>query len=156
MDIGPIDRRLAWRLAAQSLIGLSLIDLLLFGGAGRMDWPAVWLFTPIFVVYLAVGAAYFVRRNPELLRERMSRGQNVPRWDRVLIRIYRVLTPALFATAALDAGRFRWSQVPIAVQLLGLAGILWAFAVIGWCTDSLAGYSSYALSVRSRLVPGLW
>jgi protein-S-isoprenylcysteine O-methyltransferase Ste14 len=144
MDVAPIDRRrLAWRLALQAVIGLSLIDLALFGGAGRADWPAAWLFTAIFVVYLTMGATYFVRRNPELLQERMSRGRNVPLWDRVLIRFYRVLTHALFLTAALDAGRFRWSQVPIAAQMLGLAGVFCAFAVIWWCTASNPFLSSH-------------
>jgi hypothetical protein len=38
----------------------------------------------------------------------------------------------VFATAALDAGRFRWSKMPAVVHAIGLAGIITAFAVI-WC-----------------------
>jgi protein-S-isoprenylcysteine O-methyltransferase Ste14 len=123
-------------LRSRAVIGLCLVDLTLFGVAGRANWMAAWIFTALFAVYLACGAAYFVRRSPRLLEERLRRSDSVPKWDRALIRIYRVLLPALFAAAALDAGRFRWSHVPLAMQIFGLTGVLAAFAVIWWCTAS--------------------
>jgi len=142
----PDRRRLAARLATRGIIGLALIDACLFGVAGRYDWPAAWIFTALFAAYLAVGLIWFVRRNPDLLQERMKPAGAVPRWDRILIAIYRVLFPAMLATAALDAGRAGWSQMPVALQALGVALIVFAFGVISWCTGT-----NHFLSSKVRL-----
>jgi protein-S-isoprenylcysteine O-methyltransferase Ste14 len=63
----------------------------------------------------------------------MTTAANVPRWDRVILRVYVLLLFALFVTAALDAGRFRWSRMSEAVQIGG-ASVIAASAVIWWCT----------------------
>lgn len=146
--IAPVpDRRsLAARLATRGIVGLALIDACLFGVAGRTDWPAAWIFTALFGAYLAVGLVWFVRRNPDLLQERMKPAGAVPRWDRILIAIYRVLFPVMLATAALDAGRLGWSQMPVALQALGIALIVCAFGAISWCTGT-----NHFLSSKVRL-----
>jgi len=76
----------------------------------------------------------------------MTTASNVPGWDRRLVRGYWVLLPMLFATAALDAGRFRWSDMSIAVQALGAVSLIAAFLVIWWCTAS-----NHFLSANARI-----
>ena len=39
-------------------------------------------------------------------------GGNVKTWDKVIMSLYAILFFGTFIVAALDAGRFRWSQVP--------------------------------------------
>ena len=136
--------RLLVKIVAKGLVGLGTIGGTLFGLAGRVDWPAAWFFISLFAVYLFLGGWWFFRRDPELLEERMTTAPNVPHWDRLLVRSYWVLLPTLFATAALDAGRFRWSEMPVAVQAIGAAAIVAAFVVIWWCTAANHFLSSNA------------
>jgi protein-S-isoprenylcysteine O-methyltransferase Ste14 len=132
------------KMAVKGLVGLAAIGGTLFGLAGRVDWPAAWFFISLFAVYLSLGGWWFFRCDPDLLEERMTTAPNVPRWDRLLVRSYWILLPTLFATAALDAGRFRWSEMPAAVQAIGAAGVIAAFVVIWWCTAANHFLSSNA------------
>ena len=134
------------RLAVKGVLGLGAIGGALFGIAGRIDWPAAWVFLSLLAVYLFLGAWWFSRRDPELLQERMTTASNVPEWDRLFVRGYWVLLPMLFATAALDAGRFRWSDMSVTVQALGVVSIIAAFLVIWWCTAS-----NHFLSASARI-----
>jgi len=127
-------------------VGSGAIAATLFGVAGRVDWPAAWFFISLFAVYLFLGAWWFVRHDPELLEERMTTAPNVPAWDRLLVRAYWILLPTLFTTAALDAGRFRWSEMPTAVQTVGAVALIAAFVVIWWCTAA-----NHFLSANARI-----
>jgi protein-S-isoprenylcysteine O-methyltransferase Ste14 len=124
--------------------GIASIGTILFGGAGRLDWPAAWVFIAMFSVYLIAGMGYFSWKDPELLLERMNTPSNVPRWDRILVRVYQVLLGCLMLIAALDAGRYRWAPVPLPLQWLGAAGVLAAFVVVWWCTATNHYLASYA------------
>ncbi len=140
-----VDRsRLVGRLAVRGVAGIASIGAILFGGAGRLDWAAAWAFIAMFSVYLIAGMGYFSRKDPELLLERMNTPSDVPRWDRILVRLYRVLLGCLFLTAALDAGRYRWAPVPLPLQWLGAAGVLAAFVAVWWCTATNHYLASYA------------
>ena len=134
--MNPAIRRstLVAKIAVKGTVGLGAIAGTLFGVAGRVDWPAAWFVISLFAVYLFLGAWWFVRHDPALLEERMTTAPNVPHWDRLLLRAYSILLPTLFATAALDAGRLRWSNMPTAVQGVGAVALIAAFSVIWWCT----------------------
>src|SRR4030095_3574010 len=103
----------------------------------------------LLTVYFAVGTAWFLRTDPDLLKERMTRASNVPRWDRVWLPVYALCLVGLLAAAATDAGRVRWSHVPFSAQSAGGLGILSAFAVIWWCTSANHYLSSQA-SIQSE------
>ena len=138
--------RLPLRLLARGILGMIAIDAILFGLAGRLDWGAAWVLSVLFAVYLAAGMTWFLRKDPDLLEERITRASNVPTWDRVLRKLYGTSLIALLATAALDAGRFHWSQTPMSVQFVGALGLVASFAVIWWCTAS-----NHFLSSESRI-----
>jgi protein-S-isoprenylcysteine O-methyltransferase Ste14 len=138
--------RLSLRLVARGILGITAIDAILFGLAGRLDWRAGWVLSVLFAIYLAAGMTWFLRKDPDLLEERITRASNVPTWDRVLRKMYGLSLIALLATAALDAGRFRWSQIPVSVQFAGALGLLASFSVIWWCTAS-----NHYLSSESRI-----
>ena len=126
--------RLFAKTSARLVLGLVLIDTTLFGIAGRTDWLAPWLLTLMLLGIFAVGLPWFVRHDPGLLQERLnSAGSGAPRWDRLLLGIYRVLVLVLVVTAALDAGRFKWSNMPAALQASGGVAVVAAVAVIWWC-----------------------
>jgi protein-S-isoprenylcysteine O-methyltransferase Ste14 len=86
------------------------------------------------------------RRDPELFKERLTTASNVPQWDLLIARGNRILEPIFLVTAALDAGRFRWSAVPVVVQVIGTAAVVAAVRVVWWCAAA-----NHFLSTRSRI-----
>jgi protein-S-isoprenylcysteine O-methyltransferase Ste14 len=137
--------RLLVRLAVRAVITLLSISALLFGLAGRLDWTAAWWFVGILAATCVPGVPWLAQHDPDLMRERMSKPTNaVPRWDRLLIAIYRWLVLAMLATAALDAGLYRWSQVPILVQIAGGTALAASFVLIYRCLAVNHFLASYA------------
>ena len=136
-------------LLAQSLVkgavSLAILGGLLFGVAGRIDWPAGWLVMLLFAAQVLSGYLLF-RRDPELFEERLTTASNVPQWDLRIARANRILEPIFVATAALDAGRFGWSAMPFGVQAFGTAAVVAAVAVVWSCAAA-----NRFLSARSRI-----
>ena len=58
----------------------------------------------------------------------------------------RILLVIFLATAALDAGRFGWSAVPIVVQGVATAAVVAAIAAMLWC-----GVANHFLSDKTRI-----
>jgi protein-S-isoprenylcysteine O-methyltransferase Ste14 len=123
--------RLLVRMAIRSVIALLSIGALLFGLAGRFHWPAAWWFIGILTATCILGVPWLATHDPDLMRERMSKPtDSVPTWDRRLIAVYRWLIVAMFVTAALDAGQYRWSRVPLVLQMIGGIAVATSFVVI--------------------------
>lgn len=117
----------------KSVIRPCSMAAILFGAAGRIDWPAAWLFTALFLCFHTISGAWMFRNAPDLVEERGTKAANVPRWDILILRSCTILLPALFVTAGLDAGRLRWSHVPATLQVAAGAGVIAAGTVISWC-----------------------
>ena len=118
----------------------------LFGMAGRVDWPAAWLIILLLAGHLVLGGWLLFRHDPDLLKERLTTASNVPQWDRLIARGNRILEPIFLATAALDAGRFGWSAMPMVVRAIGTAAVVAAIGVMYWCAAA-----NHFLSARSRI-----
>jgi protein-S-isoprenylcysteine O-methyltransferase Ste14 len=54
--------------------------------------------------------------------------------------------PIFLATAALDAGRFGWSAMPMVVRAIETAAVVAAIGVVYWCAAA-----NHFLSARSRI-----
>ena len=102
------------------LMLIVIMDALLFGAAGRLDWYGAWLLTSLYLAFLLVVVIWASLKAPGLMEERSRRAPNVKSWDKIITNIYTVLLLALLVTAGLDAGRFRWSSMPVALQVLGV------------------------------------
>jgi protein-S-isoprenylcysteine O-methyltransferase Ste14 len=127
-------------------VELATLAGVLLGIAGRVDWPAAWLVILLFTGHLVLSGWWLLRRDPELLKERLTTASNVPHWDRRIARGNRMLLLILLATAALDAGRFGWSAMPVIVRAIGTAAVIAAIAVILWC-----GAANHFLSDKTRI-----
>jgi protein-S-isoprenylcysteine O-methyltransferase Ste14 len=130
----------------RGVVELATLGGVLFGIAGRVDWPAAWLIILLFTGHLVLSGWLLFRHDPELLKERLTTASNVPHWDRLIARGYRILEPMFLATAALDAGRFGWSGVPVVVRAIGTAAVVVALGVMYWCAAA-----NHFLSARSRI-----
>ncbi len=122
-------------LALRSIALLLVLAGLLFLPAGRLDWLQGWLFVLAYGALLLVYTIWTMRNDPGLMAERSQAGPNVKRWDRILLAIYTVLLVGMLVLAGLDAGRYSWAPAPLALQVLGWAGSLFAGILIWWTSS---------------------
>ena len=116
----------------QILVSVLLMGSMLFLSAGRLDWPAAWIFLGSYVLVILTLGVWVVRKYPDVVNERGKIAHNARSWDKVLMTIYSVMLLGLFAVAGLDAGRFGWSVMPIAFQVTGFVALIGAMVVTYW------------------------
>ena len=116
-------------LAAEALIFAAL----LFGAAGTILWPAAWAYLILFFAGAIWITVRLARHDPALLAERMKLPvqKNQPVWDRVFLLVMIVVWCGWLALMGLDAGRFRWSVMPVWLQCAGGALMVLLFRMIG-------------------------
>jgi len=120
-------------LAFQALVGV-----LAFVCAGRWDLPMFWAFFGVWLATMLVGA---LLADPDLARERVRPGPGGKDYGTTaLLTAYWVGQPVL---AGLDVGRFHWSDgVPLELQIVGLAVMTAALAVVVWAVAVNRFFSS--------------
>ena len=102
-----------------AVIGLAYGAILLIV-AGRWDWVEGWLLAGMFFAYLVGTSLWVVRHAPGLGSERARAVAHPGSLLERLILIWVVVVQVgLIVVAALDGGRFHWSQVPIWVEIAG-------------------------------------
>ncbi|HEX7976337.1 MAG TPA: isoprenylcysteine carboxylmethyltransferase family protein [Anaerolineales bacterium] len=116
----------------QVLLTIVLIGVLLFVSAGRLDWTEAWIYLVLYSLSISVNAFWALRHDPELVNERGRPKGKAKSWDAALIPVYAVAYLAVFVVAGLDAVRYGWSTVPLAVKVLGAVGICLGMALIAW------------------------
>ena len=121
-----------------------VLVIVLFGSAGTYQWVQGWAFVIILIVNTVWIVALLNKFDPDLLSERLKfsiqKGQ--PLWDKVLMILFLSLGLAWAALMGVDAGRFKWFEMPVYLSAIG--GII-----------SCAGYYLEYISMRenSFLVP---
>lgn len=121
-------------LALRTVAGIGLFFVIFFVPAGSFRWPQAWVF---LALYLSAVAGFFVwtkKKDPGLLKERISPQKNVKAWDRKILRVYSLFLAVLPIVAGLDAVRFRWSHLPFGLNLLGFAGLVLTMLLAFWAT----------------------
>ncbi len=116
----------------QIFISILLMGLTLFLSAGRWDWPAAWIFLGTYALMVLTAGIWVARKHPDVVNERGKIAHDAKSWDKVLMTIYSVMILVLFAVAGLDVGRFGWSVLPLALQLIGYIALIIAMAVTYW------------------------
>lgn len=134
--------RLIALLLAEFAALIMVLGAILFGAAGAWDWPSGWAYLAVFLVVGLAVSLWLAAVDPALLAERLKppvqRGQKP--WDRVFLVGVMVVYVGWHVLMALDARRFGWSHVPLAVQVLGAALIVVSYLGIAWVfrTNSFA------------------
>jgi protein-S-isoprenylcysteine O-methyltransferase Ste14 len=135
-------RRTVKKTIVLSLLGgvafIALIACLLFGCAARWDLPMFWGYLGVWAAAVLVGA--FVV-DPTLVKERLRPGPGGQ--DYVTAVVFTPLWLGQCVVAALDVGRFHWSDtVPLGGQALALVAMAAALAVVVWATAVNPFFSS--------------
>jgi protein-S-isoprenylcysteine O-methyltransferase Ste14 len=110
------------------------MGLLLLLLAGNWRWPQAWAFLAIFAVGSVVFSVWLLRRDPALLAARIGplvqRGQ--PIWDKVFLVTFIVVWCGWLVLMALDAQRWRTSEMPVLLNVLGAALAIAGFVATLW------------------------
>jgi protein-S-isoprenylcysteine O-methyltransferase Ste14 len=128
---------------------LILQAMLLFGGAGTLNWPWAWVYFGISLVTVLINGAIMLRTSPETIAER-GRPKEVQSWDKVVsgiggAAVYLVLP----LVAGLDV-RFGWTPALSAAWHVGGAVVLAAgYGLTAWAMVSNA-YFSTAVRIQTE------
>lgn len=130
-----IGRDVIARLVVRTLLLHVAIGAVLFVAGGDWQWPQAWLFLIEFLVAAFAISFWLARHDPALLEQRLTllRRADQKAWDRILISALVIAFFGWLALIALDARRFGWSHVPIALQVLGAFGIALCM-IVTWQT----------------------
>jgi len=130
----PIDRR---RLIVSTTASMVIIVMCLFLPAGTWAWTRGWLFLVMVTAASFPSTLYLRRVNPDVIAGRVNPHEGWKPWDALLGLLGFLPTMlAIPIVAALDDGRYHWSQVPwwgclagYALMITGGVGVTWATSV---------------------------
>ncbi len=108
------------------------LGVALFLAAGDVRWAQGWVFMLVFFVLTAAAIAYLWCTNPDIFVARSRIHPGTKGWDKVLMAFLLSSFLAIFPVAGLDAGRFHWSSVPLAVVILGYVLLCVGFFLSIW------------------------
>ena len=130
-------------MSARIFVSWILIAVLLFLGAGRIDWSLGWIFFITWGVLKSVFILLLRWHDPDLLVERTTRHENTQSYDRIILPIYLLMSFSTVVIAGVDAGRFQWSGVfPIAVIVIAYIIYLLGNALASWAVSANPFFSS--------------
>lgn len=114
----------------ESVVGLGLFAVVLFGAAGSVDYWQAWVFLAVFTAASVAAALVLGRRDPAVLQRRMRGGPlaETRGVQRLLVGLLIAVVLATLLIGALDH-RFGWSSVPLPVTLGGDVLVAAALAV---------------------------
>jgi protein-S-isoprenylcysteine O-methyltransferase Ste14 len=125
------------------LASLLLIAVLVFAGAGRLNWKLGWLFVVVWGLLKFVFILLLRWHDPTLLVERATRHKNTQPYDRVIVPVYFVFSFGTILVAGLDGGRFRWSgEMPIALIIISYVIYLFGNWLASWAVSANPFFSS--------------
>jgi protein-S-isoprenylcysteine O-methyltransferase Ste14 len=121
------------RFVLRTILFFVFLAAILFLSAGTVDWPEAW----VFIVEMAVGGLaiclWLSSYDPALLKERM--GATVQKdqagADKIFMVLFQVGFYLWLALMGLDAARWRLSDVPPTLKILG-AILVPSFMVFCW------------------------
>jgi protein-S-isoprenylcysteine O-methyltransferase Ste14 len=127
------DHRMIVKWLLQNLIWVIALGVLLFVPAGTLHWPAAWVFLVTSAV-IGIGFGWWLAKtDPALLAERMRpmMQKDQPAADKKFMLVFGVIALIWFLAIGFDK-RMHASDIPVALQALGLAMLLLTTGFIMW------------------------
>ncbi len=122
--------------------------VILFVGAGRLNWTWPWVYLGICLLVVAINGTIMLRTSPETIAER-GRPKGTQDWDKVVAGLCALsLYVALPLVAGLD-NRFGWTQaLGVVWNLAGACALAAGQGLAGWAMITNA-YFSTAVRIQS-------
>ena len=129
MEPGPMIAKLL----LQNATFVVALGTLLFVSAGSLDWPAAWLFLAVSAILGPACGWWLAKTDPALLAERMrpTFQADQPAADQKFMLTFMAALLIWLVAIGLDR-RAHASDVPLVLQVLGLAMYLLSTAFIMW------------------------
>jgi protein-S-isoprenylcysteine O-methyltransferase Ste14 len=139
------------RMLVLQIVGMFVVfAVVMFATAGTLKWPAGWVFLAMFFGFVVVLSGWLLKHNPGLLTERMTgigkRDQKT--WDKVFFACANLVFLAWLISIPLDVVRYRWSHVPVWLNVMGAGLLLVAFYLL-FVTFRENSYLSPAVRIQS-------
>ncbi|MHB8133186.1 MAG: methyltransferase family protein [Anaerolineaceae bacterium] len=131
------------------ILGLAGMAVAIFWSAGRMDWWPAWAAIAIWVVWFAITDFLLLRKNPDLIAERISPPKGAKTWDRAILSILRLAQLARYILAGLDF-RYGWSgSFLFSIQIAGLVTCVLGYSLLTWAMSTNL-YFSQIVRIQSE------
>jgi protein-S-isoprenylcysteine O-methyltransferase Ste14 len=117
----PEIKKGAIRWLLRETMGNLMLIAILFGIVGRWDWWMGWVLSAMYIIWSASIAILILPVNPAMLAERARPHAGTEKWDMVLLGVMGFLMVAEYVVASLDVRRGWSPQLPLTLQMLGLA-----------------------------------
>ncbi|HMM88649.1 methyltransferase family protein [Bradyrhizobium sp.] len=121
------------KLLLQNSFFVVALGAVLFASAGSLDWPAAWVFLVVSAILGPACGLWLAKTDPALLAERMrpTFQADQPAADKKFMLTFAAATLVWLIAIGLDR-RVQASDVPLALQAVGLAMYLLSTAFIMW------------------------
>ncbi len=138
------------RFVVQTVVWAAILVVLPFASAGTFAWPEAWAYLLIQFSSWAVMSIWLMKNDPELLRVRADLWKRATKaWDKVILVLVFGGFLLLFVLPGLDAVRYRWSHVPLPLEIVGFIGIVIANGIMFWVLK-VNPYSSAVVEVQKE------
>jgi protein-S-isoprenylcysteine O-methyltransferase Ste14 len=125
--------RMIAKLLLQNTFFVVAMGVVLFATAGSLHWPAAWAYLATSAILGPACGLWLARTDPGLLAERMrlTARDEQPAADKKFMLVFVVVALFWFVAMGLDR-RMHASDVPLALQVLGLAMYLLSTGFVMW------------------------
>ncbi len=121
--------------------GVVVMGVALFWAAGTINWWPAWAALAVIAAWSAGTAVVILRRNPELLAERLGPRKGAKSWDLAIMSILGLLQLVRYIVAGLDH-RYGWSAAfPLMAQIAALIAGGLGYTLMVWSTSVNAFFS---------------
>jgi protein-S-isoprenylcysteine O-methyltransferase Ste14 len=122
-------------------LGIVGMGVALFWSAGRLDWWAAWAAIAVWLAFYAATDIIILRKNPDLMAERLSPPKGAKTWDRTIMSALRLMQLVRYILAGLDQ-RFGWTGgFPLSTQIIALMVCVLSYALLAWAMASNTFFS---------------
>lgn len=134
-------KKLLARFAFRETIGIVFMAVALFWSAGDLAWWPAWALIAVTALWSFATGMVIVRRNPDLLAERLGPRKGAKRWDTAIMGVKAILQIAVLVIAGLDH-RYGWAgEVRPSIQVGALIACCLGYSLVVWATASNAFFS---------------
>ncbi len=144
-----LHRGLMRKFSRRAAASLLFVGVILFGAAGRIDWVEAWIYLAVAAAITFAGGFWLARRDPALLRERL--GSLIQReqkgWDKALMVVLLAAWIGWLVLIGIDAGRYRWSSVPLGLKVAGLA-LIGLGSYLVWLSLKANSYAAPVVKIQ--------
>lgn len=118
-------------LVAETIGYFALFGVALFLPAGTLAWVPGWVFLGMFFVFFVGVNWWLIRNNPGLAQERLRLGRSDQKgWDKVFFPFMLAISLVWLIFMPLDSVRFKWSHMPVWLQVVGAVVLLGSFFLL--------------------------